>query len=84
MITPTPRSRELFLAYAADAANWGGHPPVGENVGGSREDSGNLTQLKKAGLITTAKSGYNVFVHFTAAGRDLAAQHGIEIPQDQR
>lgn len=80
MITPTPRSLELFLAYAADASNWGGNPPVGENVGGSREDSGSLTQLKRAGLITTTKDGYDVLIHFTDAGRDLASRHGVEIP----
>jgi hypothetical protein len=81
MITPTPRSLELFLAYAADAANWGGVSPVGENVGGSREDNGSLTQLKRAGLIDTVKDGYDILVHFTAAGRALAARHGIEIPR---
>lgn len=79
MITLTPRSLELFLAYAADAGNWGGCPLVGGNVGGGREDTGNLTHLKKAGLITTYTDGAAVYIHFTEAGRNLAAEHGIKI-----
>lgn len=80
MITLTPRSLELFLAYAADAGNWGGTPLVGGNVGGGREDTGNLTHLKKAGLITPGADGATVYINFTEAGRALAAQHGVEIP----
>lgn len=80
MIQLTPRSLELFLAYAEDAGNWGGTPRVGGNLGGGRKDSGNLTHLKKAGLITTAVDDGDVFIYFTAAGRELAAENGIEIP----
>lgn len=76
----TPRSLELFLNYARDAGNWGGTPLVGGNVGGSREDAGNLTQLKKAGLIFTGEDDGAVYIYFTAEGRSLAAQHGVEIP----
>lgn len=43
MITLTPRSPELFFDYARDAGNWGGTPLVGGNVGGGREDNGNLS-----------------------------------------
>lgn len=77
----TAQSLELFLAYAADAGNWSGTPLVGGNVGGSREDNGNLTQLKKAGLISTfdPDDDGNVFIEFTDAGVALAAEHGIEI-----
>ncbi|MFA5709359.1 hypothetical protein [Mycolicibacterium sp.] len=75
----TARSLELFLDYARDAGNWGGTPLVGGNVGGSREDNGNLTQLKQAGLIQTSDDDGDVFIHFTAAGAALAAKHDIEL-----
>jgi hypothetical protein len=76
------RSLEVFLAYAKDAGNWSGTPLVGGNVGGSKEDRGNLTQLKRAGLITTQVDGDDrslTWVIFTAAGKALAAQHGVEV-----
>jgi hypothetical protein len=77
----TARSLELFLDYARDAGNWGGTPLIGGNVGGSVEDNGNLTQLKKAGLITTfSDEPRDVWIDFTDKGRELAAEHGIEIP----
>lgn len=79
MVDITERSLELFLAYAADAGNWGGTPLVGGNVGGSREDSGNLTQLKRAGLVTTLEDDGAVFIRFTESGRAFAAEHGVEI-----
>ena len=76
----TERSLELFLKYARDAGNWGGTPLVGGNVESSREDNGNLTQLKRAGLITTSDGDGVVYIRFTEAGRALAAQHGIDVP----
>lgn len=79
MVEITERSLELFLAYARDAGNWGGTPLVGGNVGGKREDSGNLTQLKKAGLLYTSEDDGAVYIRFTDAGRALAAEHGVEI-----
>jgi len=78
MTSITEASLDLFLDYAADAPNWGGTPCVGGNVGGTKEERGNLTQLKKAGLIVTFVSDGSTFVEFTEAGRKLAAQHGIE------
>ena len=75
----TEQSMALFLAYANDADNWGGIPCVGCNVGGSKEDRGNLTQLKKAGLIETWTDEGNTWIKFTKEGKQLAAQNGIEI-----
>ena len=60
MNTITARSLELFLEYAEDAPSWNGNPLVGGNVGGSKEDRGNLTQLKRAGLVETFKA-YGLF-----------------------
>jgi hypothetical protein len=75
----TETSLNLFLEYAKDAANWNGMPLVGGNVGGTKEERGNLTQLKKAGLITTIKEDDFVFIKFTDEGKKLALQHDIEI-----
>ena len=75
----TQTSLNLFLAYANDADNWSGTPLVGGNVGGSKEERGNLTQLKQAGLITTFVDEGCTWVKFTEAGRKLAAEHNISI-----
>jgi hypothetical protein len=75
----TVQSLALFLAYAKDAGNWSGQPLVGGNVGGSKEDRGNLTQLKRAKLITTSEDEGNTWLRFTEAGKALALSHGITI-----
>lgn len=75
----TATSLELFLAYARDAANWSGTPLVGGNVGGSKEERGNLTQLKRAGLITTFRDEGETWISFTDAGIALAATHGVRV-----
>jgi hypothetical protein len=80
----TETSLAVFLAYAKDAGNWSGTPLVGGNVGGSKEERGNLTQLKRAGLITTftdpgVGNGPEVWLNFTEAGKALAAEHGVTL-----
>lgn len=75
----TKLSLRLFIEYAEDAGNWNGTPMVGGNVGGTKQDRGNLTQLKQAGLITTFQEEHCTFVKFTDAGKELALEHGIEI-----
>lgn len=71
----TNRSLEVFLSYANDAGNWGGTPLVS----GDKSERGNLTQLKRAGLITTFEDEGCMFIAFTYAGGDLALEHGIRI-----
>lgn len=75
----TEKSLALFLAYARDAGNWSGSPLVGGNVGGSKEDRGNLTQLKQAGLLTTDTDEGCTWINFTDAGKTLAAEHGVSL-----
>lgn len=75
----TDQSLQLFLAYAKDAGNWGGTPMVGGNVDGSKEARGNLTQLKRAGLITTWVDEGIAWLAFTAEGVTLAKLHGIDV-----
>lgn len=75
----TETSKNVFLAYAKDADNWGGTPLVGGNVGGGRKERGNLTQLKTAGLIETWLDEGNTWIAFTAAGKNYAKTFGIII-----
>jgi hypothetical protein len=75
----TQASLVLFLAYARDAGNWSGTPLIGGNVGGSVADRGNLTQLKRAGLIETHRASGDAWIMFTDAGKALAAAHGIDV-----
>ena len=53
----TPASAELLCEYADDAGNWSGMPLVGGNVGGTKKDRGNLTDLKVKGFIHTFEDG---------------------------
>ena len=78
-INLTKRSIDLFVEYAEDADNWSGMPLVGGNVGGSKEDRGNLTQLKKAGLIETFVDEGCTWIIFTDMGKEYAAALGINI-----
>lgn len=73
----TEASRAVFLAYAKDAGNWNGSPLVGGNVGGSKAERGNLTQLKKAGLIETQLDEGNTWIYFTQLGREYARELGV-------
>jgi hypothetical protein len=75
----TEKSLSVFIAYAKDASNWSGTPLVGGNVGGSKEERGNLTQLKQAGLLTTFTERGEAWIEFTESGKALALTHGIEI-----
>ena len=77
----TELSKEIFKAYAKDAGNWAGEPMVGGNVrfGTEKEDRGNLTQLKRAGLITTFVDEGDTFIQFTEAGREYAKGLGVEV-----
>ena len=77
----TDASKTVFIEYANDAGNWSGSPLVGGNVGGTKEERGNLTQLKKAGLIETAfeKSDRTTWLYFTPAGIAYAATLGIDL-----
>jgi hypothetical protein len=75
----TPKSLALFLAYAKDAVHWSGRPCLGANVPFTAADRGNLSQLKKAELLTTTydeECGL-AYITFTDAGKALAQQHGI-------
>lgn len=72
-------TKQLFIAYAEDAGNWAGNPLVGGNVESSKELRGNLTQLKRLGLLTTFKSDGLAWVAFTDYGLEIINELGIEM-----
>lgn len=74
----TPFSLRLFLDLATDAPNWNGAPLFN----GSAADRGNLTQLKRAGLLYTERDDDDqccLWVYFTDAGKEFAKQHGVNL-----
>lgn len=77
----TERSLEVFTAYAKDACNWSGTPLVGGNGRWDQEaaDRGNITQLKKAGLIETATDEGCTWIYFTDDGKAFAESMGIDL-----
>jgi hypothetical protein len=75
MTTLTTASQSLFISLASDADNWGGQPLL--DISASQR--GNLTDLKKNGLLTTFRDEGCDWVIFTDAGREFAAANGIEI-----
>ena len=71
----TDTSLALFLALADDAGNWSGTPMADVTA----QERGNLTQLKRAGLLTTYVDEGIPFAVFTDAGIALAAAHSIDL-----
>jgi hypothetical protein len=71
----TAESLELFIELASDAENWNGQPIV--NI--SKEQRGNLSDLKKKGLLVTFRDEGCDWVDFTPEGKALAENHGIQI-----
>lgn len=71
----TEASLALFLTLAKDAGNWNGQPLLDI----TKEERGNLTQLKRAGLLVTFNDSGCDWVDFKPAGVALAASHGIKI-----
>ena len=69
----TDASITLFKDLWNDAPNWSGTPLVEV----SKEERGNLTQLKRAKLLTTTTSDGEVFAYFTDAGRAFASSLGL-------
>lgn len=61
-ISLTLTSLNLLKSLVADACNWSGNPLVTV----SAEERGNLTALKKAGLLSTFNNDGCMFVKFTA------------------
>jgi hypothetical protein len=72
----TTQSLALFLELANDAGNWGGSPLFQ----GDKAQCGNLSDLKRHGLIYTSEDDDGcVFVDFTDAGISFAKSCGIHL-----
>ena len=68
-------SLNLFIELASDAENWSGQPLIDI----TKEQRGNLSDLKKKGLITTFRDDGCDWADFTDAGIAFAAEHGINV-----
>jgi hypothetical protein len=69
----TTASLDLFVMMWLDAPNWRGTPLIGGNFDLTKEERGNLTDLKRRGLVTTSRSDGETWVHFTDEGVAFAA-----------
>lgn len=79
-IAMTEASQKLFRFYSKDASNWSGNPYLGGNRDFTKEDRGNLTHLKKLGLLTTTRDEFGEYITFTEDGKKLAKElFGVEI-----
>lgn len=74
-----PASLKLFLDLAKDAGNWGGTPLVDGNVRVGKFLRGNLTDLKRKGLLTTWKSDGESWVDFTLKGKLFALDYDVDL-----
>jgi len=79
MVNITEKSKDVFTRFANDAGNWAGMPLIGGNVDITKEERGNLTQLKKEGLIRTEYDSLErlTWVCFTENGERYAIELGI-------
>lgn len=71
----TAASLALFTELVRDSGNWSGEPLIDI----TREERGNLTQLKRAGLLETFTDEGCVFAIFTDDGREFARSIGLEV-----
>ena len=79
-ITMTEETEKLFTELVNDAANWSGMPLWDGNVSGGKERRGNLTNLKRLGLVKPQTDEGCTWVCFTAAGNKLAAEMDLDAP----
>jgi len=81
-MTITQQSKTLFISYVESAPDWGGMPLVGGNVIISEQvDKGNLTHLKKLGLVETQVFEDDprcTWLIFTRAGKMYAETLGFD------
>ena len=86
IMTPniTPTSLALFVAFAQDSGQWAGVPLIGGNVDVGPALRGNLTQLKKAGLVQTDYDSVEnlTWLMFLPAGEAFATELGIDLGSD--
>lgn len=74
-MTLTRDSLDLFVELAEWAGDWSGNPLIDITPA----QRGNLSHLKRAGLLVTFESDDCMFASFTEAGIALAGQHGVDL-----
>jgi hypothetical protein len=74
-ITLTPESEALFTAIQKAYHNWSGCPPCYELI--NKATRGNLTQLKRAGLVITFDSDGEEWIALTESGKAKATAAGL-------
>ena len=76
----TPASLELFRAIADEKASFGDDPYLEDMPPMTNVDNGNMTDLKKYGLIEVYETAYGKhIVKVTARGTKLALSIGVDI-----
>jgi len=81
VVALTPASLALFIEFAKDACNYSGTPEVGGNVHMNAARRGNLTDLKKQGLVRTFTVPYDgpeIWLEFTPRGVAYAKFLGLD------
>jgi hypothetical protein len=73
--TLTEDSAKLFTAVVKDLMNWGDTTPCFNHL--TAQTRGNLTDLKKRGLVTTFKSDGEEWIELTPAGVAHAMEIGL-------
>ena len=71
----TPATKALFVTFAEDADNWSGTPLLDITAA----ERGNLSDLKKRGLVKTMRDEGCDWVIFTEAGVAFGAELGYEL-----
>lgn len=77
-ITFSPGCIAFFTDLVNDAGNWSGIVGLDCNISVGPTEKGYLTQLKKAGLVTTDRSEGISWLYFTPAGIDYAKSLGLD------
>jgi hypothetical protein len=72
----TDETAKLFRSIVEDLPNWTGTTPCFNHLNAARR--GNLTDLKKLGLVTTFRSDGDDWIELTPAGEDRARELGLE------
>lgn len=75
----TDTSLKLFIELAEDARNWHSVIPTDGNVKITKKLRGNLTNLKRAGLITVKRENGSSWLLFTPKGEEYADELGIDV-----
>jgi hypothetical protein len=71
----TDETAKLFRSIVEDLPNWTGTTPCFNHLNAARR--GNLTDLKKLGLVTTFRNDGDDWIELTAAGEQHAHALGL-------